>query len=272
MQYSPVSTKILSCLYTSDVPLSNRQSFENEIRVLTDVRHRNIIKLHGFCSKRGCLYLVYEYVKRGSLRKVLYGLEGKVELDWAARVKIVQGVAHAIAYLHHDCSPPIVHRDISLNNILLEADFEPRLSDFGTARLLNPDTSNWTTVAGSYGYMAPELALTMRVTDKSDVYSFGVVTLEVMMGRHPGELLTSLSSSRTSLSENPELFLKDVLDQRLPPPTGQLAEEVVFVINVALACTRTTPEERPSMRFVAQELSAKTHRVCERKLVRRVCN
>lgn len=145
----------LSMSDTSDVPLSNRKSFENEIRVLTDVRHRNIIKLHGFCSKRGCSYLVYEYVKRGSLGKVLYGVEGKVELDWAERVKIVQGVAHAIAYLHHDCSPPIVHRDISLNNILLEADFEPQLSDFGTARLLNPDASNWTTVAGSYGYMAP---------------------------------------------------------------------------------------------------------------------
>ncbi|KAJ0053852.1 hypothetical protein Pint_01678 [Pistacia integerrima] len=139
-----VAVKKLRMSDTSDVPLSNSQSFENEIRVLTDVRHRNIIKLHGFCSKRGCLYLVYEYVKRGSLGKVLYGLEGKEELDWAARVKIVQGVAHATAYLHHDCSPPIVHRDISLNNILLEADFEPRLSDFGTARLLNPDTSNWT--------------------------------------------------------------------------------------------------------------------------------
>ncbi|XP_031268776.1 MDIS1-interacting receptor like kinase 2-like [Pistacia vera] len=106
--------------------------------------------------------------------------------------------------------------------------------------------------------MAPELALTMRVTEKCDVYSFGVVTLEVMMGRHPGELLASLSSSKKSLPENPELFLKDVLDQRLPPPTGQLAEEVMFVVNVALGCTHTTPEGRPSMRFVAQELSAKT--------------
>ncbi|KAJ0053484.1 hypothetical protein Pint_01680 [Pistacia integerrima] len=207
-----VAVKKLSMSDTSDVPFSNRQSFENEIRVLKDVRHRNIVKLHGFCSKRGCMYLVYEYVKRGSLRKVLYELEGKVELDWAARVKIVRGVAHAIAYLHHDCSPPIVHRDISLSNILLETDFEPRLSDFGIARLLNPDSSNWTTLAGSYGYMAPELALTMR----------------------------------------------DVLDQRLPPPTGPLAEEVMFVVNVALGCTHTTPEGRPSMRFVAQELSAKT--------------
>ena len=85
----------------------------------------------------------------------LYGLEGKVELNWNTRVKILQGVAHAVTYLHHDCSPPIVHRDITVNNILLEHEFEPRLSDFGVARLLNPDTSNWTPIAGSYGYMAP---------------------------------------------------------------------------------------------------------------------
>ena len=96
----------------------------------------------------------------------------------------------------------------------------------------------------------------MRVTDKCDVYSFGVVALEVMMGRHPGELITSLSES--SLSNNLELFLKDVLDQRLPPPKGQLSKAVAFMINVALACTSTTPDTRPSMRFVAQELSAKT--------------
>ena len=78
-----------------------------------------------------------------------------IDLDGNTRVRIVQGVAHALSYLHHDCSPPIVHRDVSINNILLESEFEPRLSDFGTAKLLNSDSSNWTTVAGSYGYMAP---------------------------------------------------------------------------------------------------------------------
>nr|AMM42960.1 LRR-RLK [Vernicia montana] len=253
-----VAVKKLNISDSSDIPAINLQSFENEIRMLTEVRHRNIIKLYGYCSRRGCLHLVYEYVERGSLGKVLYGVEGEIDLGWATRVKIVQGVAHAIAYLHHDCSPPIVHRDISMNNILLESDFEPRLSDFGTARLLNADSSNWTAVAGSYGYMAPELALTMRVTDKCDVYSFGVVALEVMMGRHPGELLSSISSPKPSMSNDPDLFLKDVLDQRLPSPTGQLAEEVVFVVQVAIACTRTTPEERPAMRFMAQELAART--------------
>ena len=104
-----------------------------------------------------------------------------------------------------------------------------------------------------------ELAQTMRVTDKCDVYSFGVVALEVMMGRHPGELLLSIPS--LAISDNPggvQLLLKDMLDQRLPPPTGPLAEEVVFVVTIALACTRTHPESRPTMRFVAQELSAHT--------------
>ncbi|KAL3753090.1 hypothetical protein ACJRO7_000482 [Eucalyptus globulus] len=254
-----VAVKKLNAPESGDVPAVNRQSFENEIHVLTQVRHRNVIKLHGFCSMRGCIYLVYEFVERGSLAKVLYGGTGAAELDWGTRVKIVQGVAHAIAYLHHNCSPPIVHRDITLNNILLESDLEPRLSDFGIARLLNSSSSNWTTVAGSYGYMAPELATMMRVTNKCDVYSFGVVALEIMMGKHPGDLLSSLSIMKTStISEDPNLLLKDVLDPRLPLPTGQRAKKVVFIVMAALACTRTSPDSRPNMHFVAQELSACT--------------
>ena len=150
-----VAVKRLNISDSSDIPTINRRSFENEIRTLTEVRHRHIIKLYGFCSWKRCLFLVYEYVERGSLRNVLYGVEGAAELGWSTRVKIVQGVAHAMAYLHHDCFPPIVHRDVSLNNILLEMEFEPRLSDFGTARLLSSESSNWTTIAGSYGYMAP---------------------------------------------------------------------------------------------------------------------
>ncbi|KAF5482464.1 hypothetical protein F2P56_003034 [Juglans regia] len=201
------------------------------------------------CSIKGCIYLVYEYVERGSLGKVLYGVNEKVELDWGTRVNIVQGVAHAIAYLHHDCFPPIVHRDIIVNNILLESDFKPRLSDFGIARLLDPKKINWTTIAGSYGYMAPELALTMQVTEKCDVYSFGVVTLEVMMGRHPRELLASLSSSQSTMAklvtDNKEFLLKDVLDQGFPPPTGQIVEAVVFVVTVALGMVNYNPKSQP---------------------------
>ena len=104
-----------------------------------------------------------------------------------------------------------------------------------------------------------ELAQTMRVTDKCDVYSFGVVVLEILMGKHPGELLTMLSSNKyLSSMEEPQMLLKDVLDQRLRLPTDQLAEAVVFTMTIALACTRAAPESRPMMRAVAQELSATT--------------
>lgn len=96
----------------------------------------------------------------------------------------------------------------------------------------------------------------MQVTEKCDVYSFGVVTLEIMMGKHPGELL----NSSTAPSGNPDLLLKDLLDQRLPHPTGQIAEEVMYIVNIALACTRTDPEVRPTMRFVAQELAKRSQK------------
>ncbi|CAL8178263.1 unnamed protein product [Prunus armeniaca] len=253
-----VAVKRLNMSDSNDIPAINLQSFENEIRTLTNIRHRNIIRLYGFCSRRGCIFLLYEYLERGSLGKALYGVDGVTELGWATRVKVVKGLAHALSYLHHDCSPPIVHRDVTVNNVLLESDFEARLSDFGTARLISANSSNWTHIVGSFGYMAPELALTMRVTDKCDVYSFGVVALEVMMGRHPGDLLESqLSESSKSMKEdNAELLLKDLLDQRLEAPSNELAKAVVLVMSLALACIRTRPGSRPTMLYVAQKLSA----------------
>lgn len=150
--------------FTDMIPETNRLSFKNEIRILMEVRHQNIVRLYGFCSRRGYMHLVYEYVERGSLGKVLYGLDDKEDddhhlhyhhLGWDKRLRIVQGLAQALSYLHHDCSPQIVHRDVSLNNILLDWDYEPRLADFGTAKLVSTESSNWTPVAGSYGYMAP---------------------------------------------------------------------------------------------------------------------
>ncbi|XP_048435759.1 MDIS1-interacting receptor like kinase 2-like [Pyrus x bretschneideri] len=254
-----VAVKRLNMSDSNDIPTINLHSFQNEIQTLTSIRHRNIIRLYGFCSRRGCIFLLYEYLEKGSLGKVLYGVEGVNELVWATRVKIVQGLAHALSYLHHDCSPPIVHRDITVNNVLLESDFEVRLSDFGIARLLSTDSSNWTDIAGSFGYIAPELAYTMRVTDKCDVYSFGVVALEVMMGRHPGDMLESqLQESSKSRRDNVELLLKDLLDQRLEPPTNESAKAVVLVVTMALACVRTCPASRPTMLFTAQKLSAQT--------------
>ncbi|XP_077252006.1 MDIS1-interacting receptor like kinase 2-like [Tasmannia lanceolata] len=134
-----------------------------------------------------------------------------MEIDWVKMVNIIKVVAHSLSYMHHDCaSPIIVHRDISSKNVLLDSEFEARVSNFGPARLLMPDSSNWTELAGTRGYVAPELAYIMRVTEKCDVYSFGVLTLEVIMGRHPGDIISSLSSSSSS-EGGQNLWLKDNL-------------------------------------------------------------
>ncbi|XP_077233748.1 uncharacterized protein LOC143876030 [Tasmannia lanceolata] len=229
---------------------SDEKSFRNEICALTEIRHRNIVKLHGFCSQSQFMFLVYEFKERGSLAGILTSEEEAMELNWIKRVEIIKGVAHALSYMHHDCSIPIVHRDLSSNNILLDLEYEACVSDFGTARLLKPDSSNWSIVAGTCGYIAPELAYTMRVTEKCDVYSFGVVTLEVLMGRHPGELIPVLLSSSAQ-----NILLKDVLDSRLSPPTLDVMEKVILAMALALACLRANPQSRPTMKKVSQGLS-----------------
>ncbi|XP_041018042.1 MDIS1-interacting receptor like kinase 2-like [Juglans microcarpa x Juglans regia] len=203
---------------------TDRKEFFNEIVALTEVRHRNVVKLHGFCSSERHSFLVYEYLEKGSLAGILSEDEEARELDWSRRVNVVKGLVHALSYMHHDCSPPIVHRDISSKNVLLDSDYEAHLSDFGTAKFLKLDSSNWTGFAGTYGYAAPELAYTMRVTEKSDVYSFGVLALEIINGNHPGDFISSAFSSPANIQ------LKDVLDHRLPPPTVQVEDELKKII------------------------------------------
>ncbi|XP_059639805.1 MDIS1-interacting receptor like kinase 2-like [Cornus florida] len=226
------------------------KSFRNEVRILLEIRHRNIVKLYGFCLHKRCMILVYEYMERGSLFSVLRNDVEAVELDWIKRVNVVKGTAHALVYMHCDCSPPIVHRDISSNNSLLKSTLDAScVSDFGTARLLYPDSSNQTLIVGTYGYVAPELAFTMAVTEKCDGYSFGVVALETIMGRHPGELLSSLS-----LTSAQHMMLKDVLDPRPLRPANRSADQnIVLVTRLALACVHSNLKSRPTMEHVCRE-------------------
>ncbi|XP_019163105.1 PREDICTED: MDIS1-interacting receptor like kinase 2-like [Ipomoea nil] len=190
------------------------ESFSNEVRTLTEVRHRNIVKLYGFCASERNTFLIYEYLEGGSLAHILNDSEKAMDLGWTKRVNVVKAVANALSYIHHDCLPPIVHRDISSKNVLFDSEYEAHVS----ARILSLHSSNWTSFAGTFGYAAPEFAYTMEVTEKCDVYSFGVLALEVIMGKHPGDLITSIFSSPTSTSHG-VLLLKDVLDSRLSTPT-----------------------------------------------------
>ncbi|KAJ6973980.1 MDIS1-interacting receptor like kinase 2-like [Populus alba x Populus x berolinensis] len=192
--------------------------------------------------------------------------EQAMDMDWNRRLNVVKGVANALSYLHHDCSPPIINRDISSSNVLLDLEYEAHVSDFGTARLLMPDSTNWTSFVGTFGYTAPvrysqyyekmtrifaELAYTMRVNEKCDVYSFGVVTMEVIMGMHPGDLISSLSASAFSSSSSSQIIqhalLKDVIDQRIPLPENRVAEGVVYIIKIAFACLLANPQSRPTI-------------------------
>ncbi|XP_011000225.1 PREDICTED: probable leucine-rich repeat receptor-like protein kinase At1g35710 [Populus euphratica] len=245
---------------TPEVEMSSLKAFRSEIDVLMGIRHRNIVKLYGFCSHAKHSFLVYEFVERGSLRKVLNDEEQAAKMDWDKRMNLIEGVANALSYMHHDCSPPIIHRDISSNNVLLDSEYEAHVSDFGTARLLMPDSSNWTSFAGTFGYTAPELAYTMKVDEKCDVYSFGVLILEVMMGKHPGDFISSLILSASTSSSSPighNTLLKDVLDQRLPPPENELADGVALVAKLAFACLQTDPHYRPTMQQVSTELTTR---------------
>ncbi|GLT37209.1 hypothetical protein SLA2020_115410 [Shorea laevis] len=238
---------------SNDIELADHKEFLNEIRALTQIRHRNIVKLYGFCAAPKHSFLIYKYIEKGSLATILSNDEAAKELDWEKRINVVKGIASALSYMHHDSSPPIIHRDISSNNVLLGSEFEAHVSDFGTAKLLGIDSAAWTKLAGTCGYIAPELAYTMKVTKKCDVYSFGVLALEVIKGVHPGDVIPLLLSSFSETN----VLLEDVLglDQRLPPPSLGVQDRLRLIVKMASSCLNVNPESRPTMYSVSQMFS-----------------
>ncbi|PHT39587.1 putative LRR receptor-like serine/threonine-protein kinase [Capsicum baccatum] len=240
-------------LHSSFEISTHPKSFMNEVRALTGIKHRNIVNLYGYCSHAQHSFLVYEYAERGSLSSILSNEVECKKLDWLKRVNIIKGVAFALSYMHQDCSPPIVHRDISSSNVLLDSEYDARVSDFGIAKLLKPDSSNFTALAGTYGYVAPELAYTMKVTQMCDVYSFGVLALEIIKGKHLGEYITVLANSSAM---DHHVQLSDFLDERLPYPEDRVNELLVLIIKLASSCLVETPKSRPTMQFISHKLSS----------------
>jgi len=236
-------------LHQTDEQTIDEKRFIGEIEVLTKIRHRSIVKLYGFCSHPRYKFLVYDYIENGNLRSILQNEELAKELDWKKRVSIARDVAQAIYYLHHECNPPIIHCDITSNIILLDADFKSYVSDFGIARMLKPDSSNWSELAGTYGYIAPELSYTSVVTAKCDVYSFGVLVLEIVMGMYPSEI-----QSLASRVQHHELVMEDMLDKRPSSPTSVEEREIALLVEVAFACQQTS-QFRPEMKDVYQKLA-----------------
>jgi len=236
-----------------------KNEFLSELSIIGSLRHRNLVRLQGWCHEKGEILLVYDLMPNGSLDKALF--EARTPLPWAHRRKILLGVASALAYLHQECENQVIHRDIKTSNIMLDEGFNARLGDFGLARQTEHDKSPDATVAaGTMGYLAPEYLLTGKATEKTDVFSYGAVVLEVASGRRPiekdangggkGGISCNLVESVWSLHREGRLLM--AADPRLG---GEFDDgEMRRVLLVGLACSHPDPLTRPTMRGVVQML------------------
>ncbi|KAK8504735.1 hypothetical protein V6N12_046984 [Hibiscus sabdariffa] len=237
----------------------NRE-FVTEIGMISALQHPYLVKLYGCCIEGNQLMLIYEYLENNSLARALFGPpEFQLKLDWATRRKICIGIARGLAYLHEESRLKIVHRDIKATNVLLDRNLNPKISDFGLAKLDEEDNTHISTrIAGTYGYMAPEYAMHGHLTEKADVYSFGIVALEIVSGR---------SNTKVRPKEEPFILLEwahvlkeqgnllDLVDTRIGSDCN--IEEVMVMINVALLCTYPTASARPAMSSVVSMLEGK---------------
>ncbi|XP_041005004.1 L-type lectin-domain containing receptor kinase VIII.1 [Juglans microcarpa x Juglans regia] len=233
-----------------------KTEFLSELSIIGTLRHRNLVRLQGWCHEKGEILLVYDLMPNGSLDKALF--EARIPLPWPHRRKILLGVASALAYLHQECENQVIHRDVKSSNIMLDEGFNARLGDFGLARQIEHDKSPDATVAaGTMGYLAPEYLLTGRATEKTDVFSYGAVVLEVASGRRPIETGAGSVRASSNLVEwvwslHKEGRLLTVADARLG---GEFDEgEMRRVLLVGLACSHPDPLARPTMRGVVQML------------------
>ncbi|KAL0290405.1 UNVERIFIED_CONTAM: Cysteine-rich receptor-like protein kinase [Sesamum angustifolium] len=226
-----------------------KADFETEVRLISNVHHRNLVRLLGYCSKGSELLLVYEYMANGSLDRFLYGDKRGV-LTWKQRYNIIFGTARGLAYLHEQYHECIIHRDIKPSNILLDDDFQTKIADFGLARLLPENQSHVSTkFAGTLGYTAPEYAIGGHLSEKVDTYSFGVVILEIISGRRSSDM--NADSDTGFLLEEAWKLYESGMHLKLADETlnssEYTAEEVKKLVEIALTCTQSPAASRPTM-------------------------
>uniref|UniRef100_A0A803QGC7 Protein kinase domain-containing protein n=2 Tax=Cannabis sativa TaxID=3483 RepID=A0A803QGC7_CANSA len=231
--------------------------FLTEIKTISNVRHFHLVELIGCCVDGGNRILVYEYVENNSLERALLSSRGtNIKLDWSKRSAICLGVARGLTYLHEELEPHIVHRDIKASNILLDEDLNPKIGDFGLAKLFPDNITHISTkIAGTTGYLAPEYALGGQLTLKADVYSFGVLILEIVSGRNNsnnwgGSQPKLLVEWAWQLHEEGKLL--EIVDSEL---TDFSEEEVTRYMKVAFFCTQAAANRRPLMSQVVDMLS-----------------
>lgn len=236
-------------------------AFVNELESLSRLHHKNLVRLLGFYEDTKERILVYEYMNNGSLTDHLHKLQTSALMSWPMRIKVALDAARGLEYLHRYANPPIIHRDIKSANILLDAKWTAKVSDFGLS-LMGPDPEDEEAhlsllAAGTVGYMDPEYYRLQHLTSKSDVYSFGVVLLELLSG------YKAIHKNENGVPRNVVDFVVPfivqdevhrVLDTKVPPPTPFEIEAVAFVAYLATDCVRLEGRDRPSMSQVVNNL------------------
>ncbi|WOH11194.1 hypothetical protein DCAR_0830674 [Daucus carota subsp. sativus] len=238
--------------------------FNSEVKVLSTIRHVNIVKLLCCFSSENSKLIVYQYMENGSLDEWLHGSKRaanqpnampRLILDWPNRMQIAVGAARGLCYLHHETFPPIIHRDVKSTNVLLDSKFNAKIADFGLAKILEKDGgfNSVSVVAGSFGYLAPEYAHSARVNEKIDVYSFGVILLELVTGREANEGdedMTLVDWAWNHINRGKPMINALAADIKEP----SYLNEMISVFKLGIICTGTLPSTRPTMKEVLRIL------------------
>ncbi|XVE79027.1 hypothetical protein DITRI_Ditri14bG0024900 [Diplodiscus trichospermus] len=260
--------RIVAVKRSKAIDKSQIQQFINEVVILSQISHRNIVKLLGCCLETEFPILVYEFIPNGTLfDHIHHSYDTESSLSWENRLRIASEVAEAVAYMHSAASIPIFHRDIKSSNILLDDKYNAKVSDFGTSRSIPDDKTHLTTlVQGTFGYLDPEYFQSSQFTDKSDVYSFGVVLIELLTGEKPvsfarAEQERNLVAYFISSTKEKKLF--QILDKEVAKEATE--EDIYGVAYLAIRCLRLNSKKRPTMKEVSMELQGlrKSHTCLE---------